>query len=308
MSRLSCLGASVATVATVAALLTAPPVLAEDAPAANPATPAGPWTITKHIDLASRYVLRGVTTTYGNGQPLGNAGADAPESDQAALQWGIDFVHTSGWSFGYWASTINYSYKQLGNSYSDRSITAFQKPRSVENDFYFAYAGNIMGDLGYILGMTGYYYANGTHANALETKAGLTWGALSFNAQTLLNDVVWGNKGDTYWTLVYTKPLPYDITFTGTLGAYTYKREGKYLGTRDTATGTACAAGEAFVVNGCFAGNGPSSGGLRHLTLGLSAPFPDSSLSWSLQAILGGYNRFDVKQGNQLVGMLSWGF
>jgi len=154
----------------------------------------------------------------------------------------------------------------------------------------------------------GYYYANGSHANALETKAGLTWGALSFNAQTLLNDVVWGNKGDTYWTLVYTKPLPYDITFTGTLGAYTYSREGKYLGTRDTATGTSCGAGQAFVVNGCFAGNGPSSGGLRHLTLGLSAPFPDSSITWSLQAILGGYNRFDVKQGNQLVGMLSWGF
>jgi len=178
----------------------------------------------------------------------------------------------------------------------------------VENDLYFAYAGNISGDLGYTLGMTGYYYANGSHANALETKAGLTWGALSLNAQTLLNDVVWGNKGDTYWTLAYTKPLPYDITFTGTLGAYTYKREGKYLGTRDTATGTACGAGQAFAVNGCFSGNGPSSGGLRHLTLGLSAPFPNSPITWSLQAILGGYNRFDVKQGNQLVGMLSWGF
>ncbi|AON56855.1 TorF family putative porin [Herbaspirillum seropedicae] len=304
-ASLSRLGAFSAFSATLAALLACAPALAEDAPAA---APAGPWTITKHIDLASRYVLRGVTTTYGNGQPLGNSGADAPESDQPALQWGIDFVHSSGWSFGYWASTINYSYKQLGNSYSDRSITEFQKPRSVENDLYFAYAGNISGDLGYTLGMTGYYYLNGSHANALETKAGLTLGALSLNAQTLLNDVVWGNKGDTYWTLAYTKPLPYDITFTGTLGAYTYKREGKYLGTRDTATGTACGSGQAFAVNGCFAGNGPSSGGLRHLTLGLSAPFPNSPITWSLQAILGGYNRFDVKQGNQLVGMLSWGF
>lgn len=293
---------------SLTALLAGAPGLALADDAAPGATPAGPWTITKHIDLASRYVLRGATTTYGNGQPLGNAGADAPESDQPALQWGIDFVHSSGWSFGYWASTINYSYKQLGRSYSDRSITEFQKPRSVENDLYFAYAGNISGDLGYTLGMTGYYYANGSHANALETKAGLTWGAFSLNAQTLLNDVIWGNKGDTYWTLVYTKPLPYDLTFTGTLGAYTYSREGKYLGTRDTATGTACGAGQAFVVNGCFAGNGPSSGALRHLTLGLSAPFPNSSITWSLQAILGGYNRFDIKQGNQLVGMLSWGF
>jgi uncharacterized protein (TIGR02001 family) len=213
LSRLCTFGTCAAALTT---LLACAPALADDA--APAAAPGGPWTITKHIDLASRYVLRGVTTTYGNGQPLGNAGADAPESDQAALQWGIDFVHSSGWSFGYWASTINYSYKQLGNSYSDRSITEFQKPRSVENDLYFAYTGNISGDLGYTLGMTGYYYANGSHANALETKAGLTWGALSFNAQTLLNDVVWGNKGDTYWTLVYTKPLPYDITFTGRSG------------------------------------------------------------------------------------------
>jgi|GEM_PF-169838 len=287
-------------------------LLASGAAAAQEAAPAapdaGPWTITRHIDLTSRYVLRGVTRTYGNAQPLGNEGADAPESDQPALQWGIDVAHAGGWSFGYWASLINYSYKQLGNSYDDRGITRFQSPRSVENDLYFAYTGNLSGDLAYTLGMTGYYYLNGKHANALETKAGLTWGPLAFTAHTLLNDVVWGNKGDTYWSLVYTNPLPHDLTFTGTLGAYTYHREGKYLGTRDTVQGAPCASGEAFVVNGCFAGNGPSGAGLRHLTLALSGPIPTTPVTWSLQAIIGGYNRFDVKQTNSLVGSLSWSF
>lgn len=274
-------------------------------PASAPAADAGPWTVTKHVDIAWPYVLRGATTTYGNGQPLGNKFADAPESSRPTPQWGIDFVHESGWSFGYWASLINYSYKQLGRSYSDRSITEFQDPRSVENDFYGAYSGKLAGDLGYTLGMTGYYYVNGTNANAFETKLGLSWGPLALNAQTLLNDVVWGNRGDTYWSLVYTQPLPYDLTFTGTLGAYTYQREGKFLGTRDTAMGADCGAGEAFVVNGCYAGNGPVGSAFRHLTLALSGPIPSTPLSWSVQAILGGDNRFGVKQRNKLAGTLS---
>lgn len=268
----------------------------------------GPWTVTKHIDLTSRYVLRGVTTTYGNGAPLGNEGADAPESDRPTLQWGIDFVHASGWSFGYWASALNYSYRQLGRSYDDRSVTEFQSPRSIENDLYFAYTGNITGDLNYTLGLTGYYYMNGKNSNALETKAGLAWGPVSLTTQTLLKDVIWGNRGDTYWTLGYTKPLPYDITFTGTLGAYTYKKEGKFLGTQDTAQNLSCASGEAFVVNGCFAGNAPSGSGFRHLTLGLSGPLATTPLTWSVQAIIGGDNRFDVKQRNRLIGSVSWNF
>jgi uncharacterized protein (TIGR02001 family) len=277
-----------------------------DAPAAEPAP--GPWTVTKHIDLASRYVLRGATTTYGNGAPLGNSGGDAPESSSAALQWGFDAVHSSGWSFGYWASTINYSYEQLGKSYADRSITDFGKNKSIENDFYGAYSGNIVGDLGYTLGGTGYYYINGSHANALETKAGLTYGEFAFNAQTLLNDTVWGNKGDTYWTAVYTKPIAWGMTFTGTLGAYTYKKEGKYLGTTDTATGASCASNESFVVNGCYAGNRPSSGGFRHLTLGIGGPIGNTPVSWNVQGIIGGQNRFGIHQKNRIVGMLSLGF
>ena len=252
--------------------------------------------------------MRGITDTYGPSKPgLGNAGADAPESDKAALQWGADWTHPSGFYAGYWASTVNYSYKRLGQSYYDRSITDFQSDKSIENDFYGGYTGKI-GDFGYTVGLTGYVYINGKDANALETKLGVSYGDFALNAQTLLKDVVWGNKGDTYWTLNYTKPLPYDITLNASLGYYTYKKEGKFLGTVDTASGTACGAGESFNVSACVAGNAPSGSGFRHLIVGITQPIGGTGLTWGLQGLIGGENRFAVHQSSKVTASLSYGF
>ncbi|MDB5961583.1 MAG: hypothetical protein JWP59_2877 [Massilia sp.] len=273
--------------------------------AAEAAAPSPSWT--GHIDLVSRYVLRGVTSTYGPAAPLGNAGADAPESDKPALQWGADWTAPSGLYAGYFGSMINYSYKRLGQSYSDRSIVDFQSSKSVENDVYGGYAGKA-GEFGYNVGMTGYVYINGTHSNALETKLNLSYGDFTAGAQTLLQDVVWGNKGDTYWTLNYVKTIDYALTLTTSLGYYSYNKQGKYLGSTDTAFGVACAAGQSFFDNGCLAGNRPVSSGFRHLIVGVTQPIGSTGATWGLQAILGGDNRFGVKQKNQLVGSLSYGF
>ena len=98
-----------------------------------------------------------------------------------------------------------------------------------------------------------------------------------------------------------------DITFTGNLGAYTYIKEGKFLGTTDTLTGTACAAGTAFVVNGCFAGNAPVGSAYRHLILGITQPIGSTPLTWGAQAILGGKNRYGIEQDNKFVLTLSYG-
>lgn len=274
----------------------------------EPATEAKPpYTLTGHIDLVSRYYLRGATTTYGNGAPLGNAGADAPESDKPVAQWGADFIDASGLYAGYFGSMINYSYKKLGESYSDRTIVDFQNNKSIENDFYGGYNGSF-GDIGYTVGGTYYYYINGKGSNAFETKLGLSYGPVALSAQTLLQDVTWGNKGDTYFSAVFTQPLPYDITLIANLGFYTYKKEGKYLGTTDTLTGTACATGTAFVVNGCFAGNGPKSSEFRHLIVGFTQPIFSTGLTWGAQAILGGNNRYGISQANKGVLTLSYGF
>lgn len=278
------------------------------AAAAEPTPAAEPYTLTGHVDLVSAYYLRGATTTYGNSrQGLGNAGADAPESSNPALQWGMDFSHESGWYLGYWGSQINYSYERLGQSYEDRSITNFQSNKSIENDLYGGYTGKT-GDFGYTLGLTGYYYIHGKHADALETKLGVSYKDFGLNAQTLLSDTVWGNKGDTYWTLTYATALPYDLSFNASLGWYTYKKEGKYLGTRDTLTGTDCGPGNAFVVNGCFAGNQPVSGAFRHVILGLSQPIGKTGLVWGLQGVIGGENRFGIRQDNKAVASLSYTF
>jgi uncharacterized protein (TIGR02001 family) len=279
--------------AALLSLIAACSAAAADAPAAS----AAPYTVTGHIDLVSRYYLRGATTTYGNALPtLGNKVADAPESDRPALQGGLDFVHESGFYAGYFASSINYSYKQLGRSYNDRSIVSgFQNDKSIENDFYAGYNGKA-GDLGYTAGLTGYY------------KLGLAYGDFALSAQTLLNDVVWGNKGDTYVTLNYTHALPYKITFLGSLGGYLYKKEGKFLGTTDTLTNTSCGAGSAFNINGCYAGNTPTSSGFRHLILGFTQPILDTPLTWGLQAIIAGKTRFGIKQENKVVASISYGF
>jgi len=288
----------------IATLLLAGAACADDAPAPAPAAPA----LSGHIDLVNKYVLRGVTSTYGPGLPgLGNEGADAPESSKPVLQWGVDWTHPSGVYLGYWASQINYSYKRLDESYSNRAVASFQDKKSVENDFYGGYNGKV-GDFGYTVGLTGYYYINGGDSNAFETKLGASYGIFSATAQTLLKDVVWGNKGDTYWTLGVSQPVAYDITLSATLGFYTYHKEGRYLGTVDTLTGTACAAGTSFIVNGCFAGGAPASSGWRHLTVGFTQPIGASGFTWGLQGLIGGDNRFGVKQGNRLLASLSYGF
>lgn len=290
----------------LALLLSTPAFAAEEA--------AAPYTLTGHVDLVSDYYLRGITSTYGNSKPgLGNKWADAPESDKPVLQWGADFVHENGWYAGYWGSMINYSYKRLGESYDQYArtgnvtITDYQSNKSIENDLYGGYVGKL-GDFSYTLGMTGYYYINGKHSNAFETKLGIGYGDFSAYAQTLLNDTVWGNTGDTYWTLNYTHGLPYDITFNASLGWYTYAKNGKYIGDTDPYTGSKCAAGSTFIVSGCMAGDSQVGDAFRHVILGISQPIADTGATWSLQGIIAGQNRFGTSQGNRLFGSISYAF
>ena len=299
-------------VAACTSLFCAGTALAEESPAATPLVtpvaeaPTAP-AFTGHIDLLTKYILRGLGSTYGNGAPAGNSGADAPESNKPVLQFGVDYVDPSGLYVGYFGSMINYSYERLGDSYDNLPGGNFQSNKSIENDFYAGYNGKY-GDFGYTIGGTGYVYINGRHADALETKLAVSYGDFSAVAQTLLNDVVWGNKGDTYWTLNYTKAVDYDITFNASLGYYSYKKNGKYLGSYDTHLGVACGPGAAFNVSGCFAGNEPSSGGFRHVIVGFTQPIAKTGLTWGLQGILAGENRFAIKQKNKLVASLSYGF
>lgn len=273
----------------------------------SPDTPSSGGKLSGYIDIVSRYYWRGITTTYDNGTPLGNEGADAPESDRPALQWGANYAHSSGFYLGYFGSQINYSYQQLEAAYADRGVSEFQKPRSIENDLAAGYTG-AAGGLNYTVGGTYYLYINGRTSNAFESKLGISHGPWALSVKTLLKDVVWGNKGDTYWSLVHTQDLPYDIALTVNLGYYTYKREGKYLGTVDTLSGTPCPAGTAFVVNGCFDGTRPAARGFRHLIIGVSQPIAATGLHWGAQLIVAGKNRYGISQGHRAAASVGYGF
>ncbi len=273
-----------------------------------PPAPASPWTITGHVDLVSAYYLRGLTTTYGNSTPAGNEFADAPESPNVTPQWGFDIAHSGGFYAGYWGSTINYSYEQLGKSYKDRTISDFQKNKSIENDFYAGYNGNV-GKFGYTVGGTVYYYINGQDSTGGETNFALRYGDWTASAQTLLNDVIWGNSGDTYWSVKYAKTFENKLNLTATLGAYTYSEVGTYMGgRRDEVLRVNCAANEVFNVSGCYAGSLPISGGFRNLTLNLSRPIGTTGLTWNMQGIIAGDNRFGISQDSKLIASLVYGF
>ena len=128
------------------------------------------------------------------------------------------------------------------------------------------------------------------------------------SAQTLLSDVLWGNKGDTYWSLVHTSALPHAMALTINMGCYTCTREGKYLGTVDILSGTPCPAGTAFVVNGYRSGTQPAARGFRHLVVGLSQPIDTTGLNWGVQLIIAGKNCHGISKDSRAAFSLGCGF
>lgn len=220
--------------------------------------------VTGNIGILSSYDLRGIT---GNHQ-----GTTVPENDGATVQGGLDWSHESGFYVGYWGSTLDYS------ASPSSSKTSF------EHDLYAGYNGSINDDLGYTVGGTVYYYYPGYESTGYETLLGLSYKDFSLTAQTLLNNVTYGNKGDTYFLASYETALPGDFTGKAQLGAYFYGDEDEFTVKTETD----------------FA--------FRHFTVGLSHPLAATGADWSLDYIVGGYDRTETKQKNKVVLGLSYGF
>lgn len=219
--------------------------------------------IAGNLYVVSKYVLRGITS---------NA-----ENDGAAVQGGVDYSHASGLYAGYWGSNLDY-----GNS---TSATGF------ENDIYGGYkfsAGKAAINLGAIY----YLYTEVDDSNAAELVASVGFGPVTFGLKYLTDDVVWGNKGDTYWTVDYSTALPKDYNFATTLGYYTYDDSdpGK-PGTIATGTTT-------------------NDSGFRHLNLTLSHPLgktvdatgkAGAASHVAITYVVGGEDRAGVKQKDAVV-------
>jgi len=218
--------------------------------------PTSPHSVSGNIGVLSSYNLRGITNT--------------PENSGATLQGGLDYNHTSGFYAGWWGSTLDYG---------------DDLPNAFENDFYAGYSGSINDDWGYTAGLTYYYYYDigNSGSNGFETMLGLTYKDLGITAQTLLEDLDWGNAGDTYLKASYSYALPKDFSLDTALGLYLYEKDGDIEGTEDSFS-------------------------FRHFDIGLSKPLADTGLTASMNYIFGGYNRFDEKQKNKVVLGLGYSF
>jgi uncharacterized protein (TIGR02001 family) len=213
-----------------------------------------PGTITGNISVVSSYNLRGMT--------------NSPESDTPAVQGGLDYAH---------------------DNTSPTDVK--EEKKSFENDLYAGYKGKITEDLGYQIGGTVYYYYPGWESTGYETIVGLSYKDFNITAQTLLNNVTFGNKGDTYFLATYAPKLAGGFTGKAQVAAYYYGDDDEYL---------AYQAQPGDVTKTDFA--------FRHATLGLSHPLGETGATWSLDYIFGGYTRDETKQKNKVVLALGYAF
>ncbi len=209
-----------------------------------------------NIGIFSQYVLRGIT--------------NAPENDNAAVQGGLDWGHESGFYVGYWGSSLGYG--KAGT-------------KGFENDFYAGWGGEA-GSLSWDLGATQYYYLNVNDSNAFEPYAYIGFGPATFGFKYLAQDVAWGNKGDTYWTLDASQEIGAGFTLGGSLGYYSYKTDGEFIPDSPDAI----------------------SSSFRHLNIDLSHPIGNTGADANFTYIIGGEDRFGVDQDNQMVFSVTYGF
>lgn len=210
--------------------------------------------LTGNINVVSKYVLRGITNGTGYGT----------ENNGSAVQGGFDYSHASGLYAGYWGSNLSYVATQNGNIF-----TGF------ESDLYAGYKGKA-GPMSFGAGVIYYAYTAVENSDAPEITLTAGMGNLSLLVNYLTKDVIWGNKGDTYFNLGYSQPLPSDFTLAANAMYYMYKKDGRFI----TDTSPSTAEKSAF----------------RGLSVGLSHPLGKTGGTMGLTIVGGGSDRFGAYQ------------
>lgn len=229
--------------------------------AAMAMVPAAQADVTGNIGVYSKYVLRGIT--------------NLPENDNAAVQGGLDYSHSSGLYAGYWGSSLDYS---------NRTSEGSTSPKGFESDIYGGYKFDV-GPVKLNLGAIYYAYTQITDADGVEGVIAAGIGPVTVGAKILASDVTWGNKGDTYLTVDYSQALPSDFTFAASFGYYVYNDD----------------ASDLIPVTA-------EESGFRHLNLGISHPLGKSGANMGITYIVGGMDRQGVDQENAVVLSLTTGF
>ncbi|MBI3546817.1 MAG: hypothetical protein HY081_09550 [Gammaproteobacteria bacterium] len=210
--------------------------------------------LTGNINVVSKYVLRGITNGTGYGT----------ENNGSAVQGGFDYSSASGLYAGYWGSNLSYVGTQNGNIFS-----------GFESDLYAGYKGKA-GAFTFGAGLIKYAYTAVDNSDGTELSLTAGMGNLSLLVDYLLQDVVWGNKGDTYFNLGYSQPLPSDFTVAANAMYYMYKKDGRFI--TDTSPST------------------EEKSAFRGLSLGISHPLGKTGGTMGLTVTGGGKDRFGVYQ------------
>lgn len=216
--------------------------------------------LTGNINVVSKYVLRGITNSGGLGTGTENTGA--------ALQGGFDYSHSSGFYAGYWGSSLSYTYDgAVAVSNNSGLLTGF------ESDLYAGYKGKA-GPVSYGAGVIYYAYTGVAESDGAEITLTAGIGNATLGVNYLLQDLWWGNKGDTYVTLGYTQALPSDFSIAGTLMYYLYTEDGKYIPASPDSIGS----------------------GFRGVSVGVTHPLGKTGGTMGLTLVGGGENRVGAYQ------------
>jgi len=223
-----------------------------------------------NIGVHSKYLLRGIYD----------------ENPNAAVQGGFDWSNDSGFYLGYWGSSLGYHYKKdyVPATDTTAAIGTDYTTNGFENDLYGGFAGEA-GGLGYDIGLIQYVYLNVDDSDLTEATLKLSMADGYVRMQYLLNDGVWGNSGDIYWTAGYAFGLPSDFGLSFDAGYYTYDDSASDYGVTTSSTSE-----------------------FRNLNITLSHAVGTTGADMYVQYTVAGKDRNAVSYDDSIVMGLTYGF
>ncbi|MBI5608795.1 MAG: hypothetical protein HY902_07925 [Deltaproteobacteria bacterium] len=235
--------------------------------------------VTGSVELASKYVQRGMTDR------ADNEGLSIQPSLTVKLPWG--FV------FDYWGASCDYPAGELGPSYDAKgalqTVSLSNPRRAFENDLTLLWTLEL-GATTLKLGGQYMYYIHATENNApevyveVESKpklAGSELGEITLLVEYMLTNTPWTNPNDAYILLNHQYDLTDKWSTVWQLGAHLYGKSGN-LQTKSTFS-------------------------LRHVDVGLQRKF-DNGLYLRGMFLFGGYDRLAQHLPNTQVWFLGYEF
>jgi uncharacterized protein (TIGR02001 family) len=159
-----------------------------------------PHSVSANIGAVSNYIWRGVTQT----------------GDQAAVQGGLDYAHSSGFYAGTWISNID-------------NIDWGDDSPGYELDLYAGYGGSVNDDFSYDISTIYYAYPDGRDSDFWEIGASGTYKWFTLGLQYTVsgeNDGDLYDDGDIYYygTFEYGD-LPYGLGFNARAGYTDFRHD-----------------------------------------------------------------------------------